>query len=227
MASEYEKDIAVMTNDVHVAISCFFSNYPVRHYKKGHILLTPGEDIDYAYFLADGKIKMYNVSYRGDEIIVNSLKHPYIFPLGSILNGTPSRYVFEASSNITLRQAPTTDVNRFLDNNPKVVKELLSGYFRQSEGILKRLVYMIASSAKTRLLYALVMECHQFGEVRPDGSYYIEISEKELAGKAGLSRETVSREAKSLKAADLLEVHHNYMIIPSLVNLERYLDMHG
>lgn len=227
MGAEYNQDIPTMTNETETAISDFYASYPVRRYKKGHVIIVAGEPADHAYFLAEGKVKVYDVTYRGDEVVVNSMKNPCIFPLSAVVNHTAPRYTFEADSDIILKQAPIADVIAFLDNHPSVIRELLSALYRQIEGTLKRLVYSTTSSAKTRLVYALVMECHQFGERQPDGSCRLESTEKDLASKAGLSRETVSREARTLKKSNLLEIHHSFLVVPDLLKLEHYLDAHS
>jgi CRP-like cAMP-binding protein len=89
------------------------------------------------------------------------------------------------------------------------------------------MVHFISSGAKNRIIYSLIEECKQFGQLREDGSYIVAITEKELGSRAGLSRETVSREARVLKIAKLIEVHHSTIIIPNLKRLERYLEIHN
>ncbi len=208
------------------AIEAFFSSYPVKKYKKGHILILAGENTDYAYYLVEGKMKIYDVTYRGDEIIINTFRPPAFFPISLIINESVTRYIYEADTDITIQQAPREAAAYFLDKHPDVVFDLLSYLYTTLDEVLERLVHAIASSAKDRLIYCLVTECREYGELQPDGTYILAVSEKELGARAGLSRETVSREAKILKITKLIEVHHNYMIIINIKKLERYLDIH-
>lgn len=206
------------------AITTFFEAYPLKKYKKGHIFILPGEITEHAYFLLEGKVKVYDVSYRGDEIIITNRMPPSMFPMSFVVNTAPTRYIYEACTDVTIRQAPTTDVRKFLDANPKIVLELLSNIYSTLDTVLERMVHYIASNAKSRLLYALISECKESGVKAADGTYRIDVNEKEIGSRAGLSRETVSREARALKRMKLLEVHHNYMIIPDLAQLESYLE---
>lgn len=205
-------------------ISTFFNDYPLKKYKKGHIFILPGESTDVAYFLIEGKVKVYDVSYRGDEIIITNRIPPSLFPISFVVNSAPTRYVYEASTDVTIRQAPTGDVLKFLDSHPKIVLDLLSNIYTTLDTVLERMVHYITSNAKSRLVYALLTECKEYGTKNPDGSYRIDVNEKELGSRAGLSRETVSREARALKHSKLLEVHHNYMIVRDKDQLQRYLD---
>lgn len=206
------------------AISTFFDDYPLKSYKKGHIFILPGEITEHAYFLLEGKVKVYDVSYRGDEIIITNRLAPSLFPISFIVNTEPTRYIYEASTDVSIRQSPTSDVRRFLDANPKIVLDLLSNIYATLDSVLERMVHYIASNAKSRLVYALITECKEGGIKAGDASYRIDVNEKEIGSRAGLSRETVSREARALKRAKLLEVHHNYMIIQDLTQLEAYLE---
>jgi CRP/FNR family transcriptional regulator len=209
------------------AIEAFFSGYSTKRYKKGQILILAGETTDYAYYLVEGRMKIYDVTYRGDEIIIDTFRPPSLFPIALIINKSTTRYIYEADTDITIQQAPRADTLRFLDSHPDVVYDLLSYINMMLDDVLERMVHMIASSAKDRLIYSLITECYKFGELQTDGSYLLAISEKELGARAGLSRETVSREARVLKITKLIEVHHNYIIIFNIKKLERYLDIHA
>lgn len=216
-----------MTPTTTKAIDTFFSRYPLKQFTKGHIFILPGEAIEHTYLLVEGKIKVYDVSYRGDEIIITNRIPPAIFPMSFVVNSAPSRYIYEANTDITIRQAPTDDMRKFLDANPKIVLDLLSNMYTILDSVLERMVHYIASNAKNRLIYAIISECKEFGILNADNTYRIDVNEKELGSRAGLSRETVSREARMLKRLKLLEVHHNYMLVSNLDQLEDYLDKHA
>lgn len=218
--------MSTMRLSTHQAIEDFFRQYPLKHYKKGHILILSGETTEYAYYLVEGRIKLYDVTYRGEEITIHNYSPPSFIPLALILNASVTRYTYEASTDIAIYQVPVEDARLFLETHPSVVYDLFSNAYETIDGILERMVHFIASSAKNRLVYSLIVECKQFGQQRDDGSYIVAISEKELGARAGLSRETVSREARVLKIAKLIEVQHSTIVIPNLRRLERYLEIH-
>jgi CRP-like cAMP-binding protein len=204
-------------------ITTFYDQYPLKYYKKGHTFVLPGDAVDIAYFLIKGKVKVYDVSYRGDEIIITNRIPPAIFPMSFVVNTAPTRYIYEATTDTVIRQAPARDVREFLDQHPEIVRELLSISYTVLDSVLERMVHYIASNAKHRLIYAILSECRDFGIRNEDDTYRIDVNEKELGSRAGLSRETVSREARALKRMKLLEIHHHYMIVRHLDQLEKYL----
>lgn len=207
-------------------IEDFFSNYPLRKYKKGQILVLPGERAEYAYLLVEGRLRLYDTSYRGDEIIIDMFKSPAFFPLPLIMNESPSFLYHEADTDIVVRQAPVLPTQEFLNTHPAIVLDLLTHLYQKFDDALRRMVRLMASSAKVRLVYEIVAACGQIGEVQPDGSYLLKISQSKLGARIGLARETVTREIKSLKDKGLLEASHTHIIVPDMEKLQIYLDTH-
>lgn len=202
-------------------IQHFFNNYPVRRYKKGQILLLSDETTEYGFYLTSGQVKIYDISSKGDEVTIDHFKSPMFFPVSLIINEARSLYIYEAATDIALRRAPRQDVVKFLDGNPDVVYDLLRQLYVALDGIFKRMVHMVSSSAITRVMYSLVEECEIFGKADSKGTYSLQITEREIGARCGLTRETVSREAKRLKADHLIEVGRKYIKILDLAKLKR------
>lgn len=207
-------------------IETFFSHYPLRKYKKGQILVLPGETAEYAYLLIEGRLRLYDTSYRGDEIIIDMFKNPAFFPLSLVMNQSPSFLYHEADTDIVVRQAPILATQEFLSTHPEVVLTLLTHLYQKFDDAVKRMVRLMASSAKARLVYEIVVACSQIGEIQPDGACILRISQSRLGARIGLARETVTREIKSLKDKGLLEVSHTHIIVPDMAKLQEYLDTH-
>lgn len=214
-----------MTNDVRQKVSDFFTGFPLRSYPKGQILIYSGDLPDSVFYLVSGKVKQYDISYRGDEIILNVFKTPAFFPMSLAINQTTNSYFYETETAVELHKAPIDATLAFLQANGDVTYDLLSRLYLGIDGLLGRMAHLMTSSAKSRLLYELILESRRFGEQQPDGSYVISINERELGARAGLTRETVNREVKKLKQETLLEVRSADMRVPSLVSLEQKLGM--
>jgi len=212
-----------MTEDVSTKIDSFFSDYRLRKYAKGQVLILNGDDAIFVYQLVSGKVKEYEVTYRGDEIILNVFKPPAFFPMSLAINKTVNQYIYEAESAIEVRQAPAEAVVEFIKANPDVLFDLLSRVYRGIDGLLGRIVHLMSGSAQSRLLYELVLEYRRFGTTSEDGSCQIKLNESDLAARAGLSRETVSREMKKLNQVGLLEITRSTIVIPNLARLENKL----
>lgn len=201
-------------------IEDFFNEYPLRKFKKGQILVLPGETAEHAYLLIKGRLKVYDRSYKGEEIIMDMFKSPAFFPLPLIMNQSPSFLIHEADTDIVVRQAPVDATLEFLHTHPTVVLHLLSLLYRKFDDAFKRMVRLVDSNARARLVHEIIVACHQIGELQEDGSYHLGISQAKLGARVGLVRETVSREMKSLKAKDLVTVNRSYIVVPDIEQLE-------
>ncbi len=211
-----------MNPDAAEKIEAFFTNYPVRHYKNGQILIHAGDDPSSVYHLISGKVKQYDLSYRGDEVVLNVFKPPAFFPMSYAINQTPNDYYYEAEEDIGLNITPIKDVIKFVRSNPDVLYDLLSRVYRGTDGLLRRMAHLMASTAKSRVMYELIIECRRFGK-KQDTAIHISLNESDIGSRAGLSRETVSREIQKLKAEGLIAISQRQISIPDLIKLEESL----
>ncbi|HEX6258062.1 MAG TPA: Crp/Fnr family transcriptional regulator [Candidatus Saccharimonadales bacterium] len=212
-----------MDKNAETLVEDFFSNYRLRKYAKGQVLLLNGDNADYVFYLVSGRVKQYDITYRGDEVILNVFKPTSFFPMSLAINKTPNPYTYEAETDVELRQAPSESVVAFLKAHPAVTFALLSRVYRGLDGLLGRVAYLMASSARGRLLYELVIIAKRHGDSQADEVEFA-MTETDIASRAGLTRETVSREMKKLIHDNLVHLNQGTVIIPSLSKLEAKLN---
>ncbi len=206
--------------DPHVAkkVADFFKKYPVRSYKKGQILVHAGDAPECIMSIVTGSVKQYDLTYRGDEVVLNVFKEPAFFPMSYAINRTPNDYFFEAYTDVKLRKVPFEDAIEFIKKNPDVLYDLLGRVYRGTDGLMRRMAHLMASSARSRVVYELIIESRRFGE-QNKGSYLLNINESEIGSRAGLSRETVNREVSKLKSLGLIKIGKQ-IVVPNLEDLE-------
>lgn len=204
-------------------IGDFFGSFAPRSYPKGQILILNGDEVSHVYHLIKGTVKEYDITYRGEEITLNVFKPPSFFPMSLAINKMPSPYIYEAESPVELHRVPASEVLAFINANPDVMLDLLSRVYKGTDGLIGRLAQLMAGSARSRLIYEIIVECDRFGEKQPDGSVILVANESELASRAGLSRETVSREMHGLKDEGLVQLTNKEITAPDLPALKRKL----
>lgn len=220
---ELSYNIFEMDETVESQVDKFFSQYRVRKYPAGQILILNGDGTDHIYNIVEGRVKQYDVTYRGDEIILNTFKPPAFFPMSLAINKSDNPYIYEAETAIEVRQAPAVDVLTFLKSNPEVLFDLLSRVYRGVDGLLGRMAHLMSSSAKGRLMFELLIECRRFGKISAEGKCILDINEKELGARAGLSRETVSREMTKLSDDKLVKFGAGKLTIFDVATFEEKL----
>lgn len=107
-------------------IEKFFANYRLRHFAKSQILIYAGEDPPSIFHLISGQVRQYDITEKGEEVVVNVFKPPAFFLMAWAINKTPNQYFFETSEPTELRMAPASDVVAFLKANHDVTYDLLS-----------------------------------------------------------------------------------------------------
>ena len=212
-----------MIPEVAQKIADFFQKFPIRSYKKGQILIHAGDNPDGIFQIVSGKIKQYDLTYRGEEVILNLFKEPAFFPMSYAINQTQNEYFFEADSAVELRKAPFKEVIEFIKSNPDVLYDLLGRVYSGTDGLLRRMAHLMTSSAKSRVLYELSIECRRFG-IQDNSGYIINLNESDIGSRAGLSRETVNREISKLKSEGIIQIMNKQIHIPSLEHLELTLE---
>lgn len=212
-----------MNDDIQSKVDEFFSTYRVVKYPKNQILLFPGDTIDKVFYLVSGRVCQYDISYRGDDVIVNTFKPPAFFPMAMVLDEFPSNFFYRSESDVEIRVAPASDVIAFLARNPEATLDLLKRVYIGAEALLKKMVLLMSGTARRRLIYELLTEYRRFGAyAKETGHLYL--SEVSLAARSGLSRETVNRELKHLKDHGLIEIKKNKIILRDVDQLTAILE---
>jgi CRP-like cAMP-binding protein len=199
-------------------IEDFFDDYTTKQYAKGQVLIRAHDEPAHIYHLISGKVKQYDISYRGDEVILNVFKPPAFFPMSCAINRTLNLYFYEAETDVELRIAPLDETIDFLKSNPDVLYDLLARVYLGTDGLLGRIAHLMAGTARSRVLYELLIESRRFGEPRGRG-IAIALTEGDVAARAGLARETVSREIRKLKDDGLISVIKNDIFVNDLDRL--------
>ncbi len=210
-----------METTIRQKIDNFFKIYEKRHHDKGYILVYAGQQPPGVFQLLSGEVREYDITPAGDEVVVNVFKPPAFFPMSWAINGTPNQYFFDAVTSVSLKMAPADKTVAFLKANPDVIFDLLSRTYRGTDGLLRRMAHLMASTARTRLLFELMVLAKRSGQAQKGGGAQINISESDLAKRAGLSRETVSRQLTAL--GDLVTIDRKGLHISSLEELETQL----
>lgn len=206
--------------DTTAKINAYLQRYPTRTYATGEMVLFAHEDPSEVFYIVSGKVDMYDVSAKGSEIVINIFEPGRFFPLGWVFNGTTNPYFFRTEVDTIFKILPREDLLHFLKDNSDICIELLQHVYQKADRIFERMVYLTSASAARRLAYELTEECRRFGKRQADGSYLVTTREMDLASRAGLSRETVSREFQKLKESGCVKLEKQGIRIRDLDKLE-------
>jgi CRP-like cAMP-binding protein len=212
-----------MDNEIAQKVQQHFSTYPKRTYPKGQILVFADEDPEHIFYVVHGKVRQYDVSYRGDEVILTVFGDHAFFPMSWAINHGPNHYFYKTEEETEVHIIPPDDALQYIKNNPDVLLDLISRLYRGMDGLLGRVAHLMAGSARSRLIYELIVESRRFGQDKGNGTFKLQTSEVDLAARAGLSRETVSREIQKLKDRGWLTLNSKSITVEDISELEQTL----
>ena len=202
-----------MDRNIQKSLDDFFSQYPLKQYNKGQLLIYAHEDPTGIFYLERGSVRKYDIGHEGDEVVLNVFKEKVFFPMAWAINKTPNHYFFEAAEPIEVRRAPVEVFNAFLEEHPKIAFYLLKKVYKGLEDAQHRTVLLMSGDAHQRLLFELYMEGRRSGELQDDGSCVINVSLTDLAQRAGLTRETISRElGKIIQSHELISRQNRSLV---------------
>jgi CRP-like cAMP-binding protein len=212
-----------MNTDVRKLIESCFSSFPEVHYPKGQILLLPGDISGKVFHIVEGRVCQYSISYRGDEIIVDTFRPPAIFPMSLAMSKKPSKFYYKTEVKSTIRAAPAVDLIEIIRHKAEISYNLLGQVYAGMDSILERMAHLMLGTARSRLLFELVTEFRRSGNDAQRAGH-LELNESSIAARSGLSRETVSREMKHLKDRQLVELKTNKIHVKNITELEKQLN---
>lgn len=201
----------------------YFKNQPQRVYPKGQIILFAGEVPRYGFLLSDGQVRVYDITPSGDEVVVDVITAPAFFPLSWALNKTPNRFFYKTGVRSTAYLLPFSQFIQYLQTHTDLLVELLASIQQNLDDAFDRMVYSMSGTAQSKLVHVLLLECMQDGSPTQHVDYVIRTKSSEIAARAGLARETVSRELKKLGQNNIVQVANRQIHIPDIGALEQAL----
>ena len=177
----------------------------VRVYKKKDDIYKEGSYPKGIYFINKGKVKIYQTSDSGKELITELLSEGDFFGYLALLRDEKYTNSATALEDAEIYMLPKEDFYSLIYKNQEVSKkfiELLSNNLREKEMELVKLAY---NSVRKRVAEALVKLSDKYKKVA-DQKFSMSVSREDLANIVGTATETVIRTLSEFKEEKLIEV---------------------
>ncbi|HSW89089.1 MAG TPA: Crp/Fnr family transcriptional regulator [Candidatus Saccharimonadales bacterium] len=203
-------------------LDTFFSQFRTVHFKKGDIIISASDHIDYLYYLKKGFVKQSFVTEDGEEITHHIFKPISYFPIMLVLSDMPNKYVFTAMEALEVQKAPTDKVITFLEHEPDVLFDLTKRFSTGLSKLLTKNEQMLFKDAYTKVASILVYLAKRFGEEKDNQIVItIPLTHTDLASWLGMQRETVSRQIEKLQKKEAIQYKGSQLTITNLEILEQ------
>jgi CRP/FNR family cyclic AMP-dependent transcriptional regulator len=180
-----------------------------RTFPKNAIILNEGDRTDSLYLLLSGKVKVFSSDDEGKEVVLNVLEAPNYFGELALLDDEPRSAYIMTLERCSLSMITKHDFMGYLTSYPPIAIHLLKDLahrLRREIDSVKSLALMDVYGRVAKVMLELAQQ--------QDGRLMTQrITNKEIAGRVGASREMVGRILKDLKQGGYISVEHGKIII--------------
>ena len=169
-----------------------------------------------------GKIKIVRQSRDGDEVILAVLSAGDFCGEMSLLDGLPRSADAVAVEETHLFGLNRKDFIAYVMNNETAVKAILSALskrLRKADDFLEDIFFL---NVAARLAKKLIELAGSDGVREEDGApIKLSVTQKDLAGMIGATRESVNKELRILREKNLISLSGNTIVIDDLEALKQ------
>jgi len=202
----------------------FYSQFVVRNYNQGEMLIRADDDPQGIFCLTKGYVRQYTISKTGMELTLHILQPTSYFPMVWAFNGTPNVYYFEALTPVEIGRAPREQVVNFIKDKPELIFALMSELLEDYAESLKRIEHLVFSDAYRRVISVLLYIAKHFGETSGDHTVVKHrFTHQDIATLVGVARETASIEMAKLAKRKLVHYIDHSMEFKNIEKLEQEL----
>ncbi len=194
----------------------FISQYHLKRFRKGEIILVQGEVPPATYILKKGIVKTYNLTTQGEEKPISFDSVGEVFPVAWTFNRVRyAQYYYEAFTDCEVYSVPRNEYQDFLKQHPDITYEVFMGFVDRYTNFQMRVNALEQSKAATKILNTVHFLCLHFGRDLKKDTVQIQLplTQQDLANFMGLTRETTGIELKKLQRKGVLSYRRqNYIV---------------
>jgi CRP/FNR family transcriptional regulator, cyclic AMP receptor protein len=189
--------------------------------RKGDALFRKGDEGHSLYMIISGRIKILRQSRDGDEMILAVLSAGDFCGEMALLDGLPRSADAVAVEETHLFGLNREDFLAYVMNNEPAVKAILSALskrLRRADDCLEDIFFL---NVAARLAKKLIELAGSSGfQVERNGPIRLCVTQKDLAGMIGATRESVNKELRALREKKLISLAGNAILIQNLEPLK-------
>ncbi len=195
-----------------------------RHYRAGETIFRAGEPGSSVVLVTQGRVKVIAPSPTGSETVI-SLRGAgdLLGELAAIDDTTPRVATVVALDPVVCRVMRAAEFRSIVAERPAIAIELLRMVAARLHSSDQRLVDVGAYDTTRRVARLLAEMATADG--RPSGTGVVlkdALTQDELAGLVGASRESVARALATLRELGLVSTGRRHVVVLDLIGLERY-----
>ncbi|GAC1329112.1 MAG: Crp/Fnr family transcriptional regulator [Candidatus Dormibacteria bacterium] len=195
----------------------------VRRVRAGQHIFRHGDPANEVWVVVSGQVREYTVDDHGNEYIFEVHGPGAVFGEPSTFAGQRYRVVNEVAMVPTVVVPIGRDVLLdFMSNHREVLLRLLEGLASEARIAVEEVPRAARSTVYSRIvdrLVVLVTNSRSAGSA-PGAATRVNVTQSELAGMVGCTRENANRALNELAHRGLIEVKRGAIVVPELSRLQ-------
>jgi CRP/FNR family transcriptional regulator len=192
-----------------------------RRYRKEEMVFHVGSSSDEVFVLLHGRVKVFELSREGKEVILWFCFPGELFGLSEVFQRSGREVNAQACSQVEVLSIKKTDFERYIKQHSHLamqVIELLSYRLRELSDVLLNLASEDVASRVIKLLRRL---CSRYG--KPNGNHVlldIALTHQEMADMIGASRQTVTSVLSTLRKQGIVKMEQRCIYLQDIAWIE-------
>lgn len=193
-----------------------------RLFRRGEHVFCAGEPVGNVYLVQTGRVKFYDLSADGREIILWFCSAGDIFGLCDAAYSRFRNFYARACENSELLTMSQDSLKRFLDGHPQAAMAFIDVLLSRLQTIGAALSNLVSNDVNTRIAKLLLRLSILHGN-RIGTRIYISIvlTHQEIADMVGATRQTVTSVLNQLKREGIISISRHHICIESEESLIR------
>jgi CRP/FNR family transcriptional regulator, cyclic AMP receptor protein len=177
-------------------------------YRRGHSLFVEGQPSQCVYIVLSGRVKLSVTSREGKTMIMRIAEPGDVLGLSAAMNGGEYEVTAEAFEFCHVKVIRSRDFVEFLHKYPEAAMEATQAVLREYKFMFKDVCRLGLPTTVTGRLANLLLDWREkrFEEGHTDSRVVMTLTQEEIAGMTGTSRETVSRVLQQFQRNKLISI---------------------
>lgn len=185
-----------------------------RRYAKGRIVFVEGEPGEAVYLLKEGKIKLTRQAEDGREHILHLVNAGEVFAEVVLFDGGGYPATAETIEDCRIGIIRSRELEGIIAGEPRLVLAMLRIMAARLRAAQEKVMSLALHDAARRVAGTLLKLAEEHGTADPEGiRINLVLTNQELAGLAGTSRETVSHTLNDLRRREILTISRQQIVI--------------
>jgi CRP/FNR family transcriptional regulator, cyclic AMP receptor protein len=194
----------------------------IRDFPRGVALFHERQTADRVLVLLKGCVKLSCLSEDGKEVVLAIRGPGDVLGELSAIDGEPRSATATALEPVEALSLSATDFKSFLETHPRVTLALLTTLSSRLRDADRKRVGFAADDTMTRVAARIVELLERFGDEAAQGlEIDLPISQEELAGWTGCSRDSVVKALQAMRGLGWIETQRRRIVVRDVDALRR------